>query len=530
MVQPLFYGWYIVMVCFLIALFGWGLGFYGTGIYLVALRAQHGWPTSFIASAFTVYYLLSSILIVFIGDALERFGPRRVVLLGSTAMGLGVVGLATITAPWQIYAPLLAMAVGWAAMSSAALTTIIAPWFDRQRGLAVSLALNGASCGGMVMVPLLLFLITQHGFLRGVSLATGIMLLVLVPSIMLVLRRHPHALGLWPDGARPEGARHPQAALNPISQAFPWQRTTALRYGNFWTIAMPFTLALVAQVGFLTHQLAYLTPLMGVTTAGFTVSMTAVAAVLGRSVTGVCIDRLPRRLIASVTFLLQACALTILLAFPTPVMAAIACVLFGFGVGNVVSLPGILVQHEFPPQAFGRIVSVLAASSLFVSAFGPGSLGVLRDVTGNYHASLLLCILLQGLAAGMVLLQPRPALAPAVLQQGSVGLISRFASFAGSLLAPPHRGKPHMRRQHMLQLRPNCECCNTDLPPDSPQALICSFECTFCAACATQVLHGRCPNCGGELVRRPMRPADKLLQYPAATERIFKAQGCVEIA
>jgi MFS family permease len=303
-----------------------------------------------------------------------------------------------------------------------------------------------------------------------------------------------------------------------------------LRYGNFWTIALPFTLALVAQVGFLTHQFAYLTPLMGVTTAGFTVSMTAVAAVLGRSVTGICIDRLPRRLIAAVTFLLQACALSTLLAFPTPVMAAIACVLFGLGVGNVVSLPGILVQHEFPPQAFGRIVSVLAAASLFVSAFGPGSLGVLRDVTGSYDASLLLCILLQGLAAGMVLLQPRPALAPAVLQQGSAALISRLASFAGSLLAPPRRGKPCMRRQHMLQLRPSCECCNTDLPPDSPQALICSFECTFCVACATQVLHGRCPNCGGELVRRPIRPADKLLQHPAATERIFKAQGCVEIA
>lgn len=416
MIRPLFYGWYIVIVCFLIALFGWGLGFYGTGIYLVALRAQHGWPTSFIASAFTVYYLLSSILIVFIGDALERFGPRRVVLLGSIAMGFGVVGLTTLTAPWQIYAPLCAMAVGWASMSSAALNTIIAPWFDRQRGLAVSLALNGASCGGMIMVPLLLFLITQHGFLRGVSLATGMMLLVLTPSIMLVLRRHPHELGLWPDGAQSRGLRYPQAVSYPMSQACLWHRTTALRYGNFWTIAVPFALALAAQVGFLTHQLAYLTPFMGATTAGFTVSMTAVAAVLGRSVTGACIDRLPRRLIASVTFLLQACALSILVAFPTPVMAAIACVLFGLGVGNVVSLPGLLVQYEFPPQAFGRIVSVLSAASLFVSAFGPGSMGVLRDMTGSYRTALLLCILLQGLAAGMVLLQLRPALAPGVLR------------------------------------------------------------------------------------------------------------------
>jgi hypothetical protein len=80
----------------------------------------------------------------------------------------------------------------------------------------------------------------------------------------------------------------------------------------------------------------------------------------------------------------------------------------------------------------------------------------------------------------------------------------------------------------MLALRPNCECCDRDLPPDSPDALICSFECTFCAACAASRLPGgRCPNCGGELVRRPMRPAAKLVNNPASTERVLKPhKGC----
>lgn len=78
----------------------------------------------------------------------------------------------------------------------------------------------------------------------------------------------------------------------------------------------------------------------------------------------------------------------------------------------------------------------------------------------------------------------------------------------------------------MLQLRPNCECCNVDLPPGSASALICSFECTFCSDCAEQRLKGKCPNCGGELVRRPRRPDDKLVKYPASTERVFKPAGC----
>jgi hypothetical protein len=78
----------------------------------------------------------------------------------------------------------------------------------------------------------------------------------------------------------------------------------------------------------------------------------------------------------------------------------------------------------------------------------------------------------------------------------------------------------------MLQLRPNCECCNADLPADSALALICSFECTFCHRCALEKLKGRCPNCGGELVARPRRPAEKLARFPASTERVFKPEGC----
>ncbi len=78
----------------------------------------------------------------------------------------------------------------------------------------------------------------------------------------------------------------------------------------------------------------------------------------------------------------------------------------------------------------------------------------------------------------------------------------------------------------MLELRPSCECCDKDLPPDSADARICSFECTFCVACADDALGGTCPNCGGELVARPRRPASKLASHPPSTKRIYKPAGC----
>ncbi len=77
----------------------------------------------------------------------------------------------------------------------------------------------------------------------------------------------------------------------------------------------------------------------------------------------------------------------------------------------------------------------------------------------------------------------------------------------------------------MLQLRPNCECCDRDLAPESREAMMCSFECTFCTQCAETVLHGVCPNCGGELVRRPIRSATALAKYPASTERVVGNAG-----
>lgn len=82
----------------------------------------------------------------------------------------------------------------------------------------------------------------------------------------------------------------------------------------------------------------------------------------------------------------------------------------------------------------------------------------------------------------------------------------------------------------MLELRPNCECCDTDLPADSDRARICSYECTFCDRCTDDILKGRCPNCGGELVRRPSRPAAHLARNPGSTKRIVKAGGCVPAA
>ena len=185
----LYHGWLVVAAAFLLAMYGFGLGFYGPGIYLVALKSLHGWSTAELSSAITAYYVLGATLLFFcVGPLFDRHGARTVVTMGIVALACGVVSLAWVTQPWQVYAAFTVMSVGWATMSGAAINIIIAPWFDRRRGLAISWSLNGASAGGVVIAPLLTFLITRFGLAIALDAVAASMLLILIPVAALVLR------------------------------------------------------------------------------------------------------------------------------------------------------------------------------------------------------------------------------------------------------------------------------------------------------------------------------------------------------
>jgi MFS family permease len=397
-----YHGWRVVAAAFLIALFGWGLGFYGPGIYLVALEERHGWPGGEISLAITAYYLAGATLILFAGGIFERFGARRVVATGAVAMAGGVALLTLIRHPWQVYAAFAVMSVGWAAMSGAAINIIVAPWFDRRRGFAVSLALNGASAGGVVIAPLIVLLMSRLGFSAALWCAAALMLVVLLPTIALVLRARRAGEH---DRAEDEPASCPSNDAVPVDRS-PWRPATAFCDGRFLTIAMPFALGLTAQVGFLTHQVAYLSPLIGTLAAGWAVSLTTFAAIVGRVAMGTFVDRVDRRAAACANFFVQVIALGILVAARSVPMLYLGCALFGLGVGNMISLPGLIVQQEFARPDFARVVSLVVAVNQFTFAFGPALLGVLRQSGGSYTTPLAVCLAMQALAA-IIVMVPR---------------------------------------------------------------------------------------------------------------------------
>src|SRR5438128_932103 len=174
-----YHGWWVVFCAFVIALYGWGLGFYGFSLYLVALRKLHGWSPATISGAITFYYVAGAFLIMQVGDTIQKRGARVVVLGGTALMGLGVLSLTWLQAPWQLYLTVLVMVPGWVAMGGGSINTIIAQWFDRRRGLAASLALSGATCGGLLFAPAFAWAIDSWGFATACHVAAAVVLLTL---------------------------------------------------------------------------------------------------------------------------------------------------------------------------------------------------------------------------------------------------------------------------------------------------------------------------------------------------------------
>jgi MFS family permease len=388
-------GWRIVAVCFLVATFGWGLGFYGQSVYLAELHRLHGWPASLISSGTTFFYLFGAGIVAFVSEAVRAFGPRNCLLGGVFAMAAAGALIGQVTAPWQLYAVNALLAFGWAGTSLGIITNTLGLWFDKKRGMAISLALNGASFGGIIGVPLLVAAIGRFGFSGAMISAAIAMLVLMIPVILIFVGRPPDRGGIAAELAAAEA---PSASR---------VRAQALRDVAFLTVSIAFALVLFAQVGFIVHLIAFLDPVIGREHAATAVALLTAMAVVGRVLFSTVIDRLNQRLASAISFASQAVALAIIINSRNEMLLMAACALFGFSVGNLITLPSLIVQREFNPRSFGVLISLITAINQVTYAFGPGVIGLLRDASGSYALPFYGCIGLELVAAIMIMVRGR---------------------------------------------------------------------------------------------------------------------------
>jgi len=372
-----------------VAVFGWGVGFYGPSVFLRTLHESRGWEISTISAAITTHFLLSALLIVYLPEAHRRFGVARVTQAGAAFAALGVIAWANAQQSWQLFPAALLSGIGWAATSGAAINAIVAPWFDKDRPRALSLAFNGASIGGLVFAPLWVALIGRFGF----SLSAAVVGIAM-------------ACVLWPVSERYLRSR-PNVVAAPRSTILAASRTDLLHDRRFMTISAAFALGLFAQIGLFAHLVTRLAPEFGSSGAAWAISLTAICAIAGRTLLGWLLGDRNRRVAAAINLVVHACGTGLLIVGSGAPVLLCGCILFGLGVGNLVSLPPLIIQREFAARDVGRAVALTVAINQAVFAFAPAVLGALRDIEGNYKLAFGVVAAIQ-LTAVLIVVTYRP--------------------------------------------------------------------------------------------------------------------------
>jgi MFS family permease len=379
---PAFYGWRVAGAAFVLAVFGWGLGFYGPPIYLHAVREARGFSLPVVSAAVTVHFLFGALVVANLPKPYHRFGVAAVTKAGALCLGAGVSGWAFAAQPWQLFLATLLSGAGWAAMSAAAINAIVSPWFIRRRPAALATAYNGASIGGVIFSPLFVAAIATFGFPLA-AILTGLVMVACVWILAGVyFSRTPEQMAQSPDGDEPGTAANSitSAHARPLPGALLW------RNPKFITLAAAMALGLFAQVGLFAHLFSLLVPAIGAQWAGIAMGSAAAAAIAGRTLVGWLMPAgADRRIVASLSYAVQIMgSIIFVIAAGTNIpLLILGVILFGAGIGNATSLPPLIAQTEFVKDDVSRVVPLIVAIAQASFAFAPVTFGLIIEFTSR---------------------------------------------------------------------------------------------------------------------------------------------------
>lgn len=383
---PPFLGWRVVAGAFVLATFGWGLGFYGPPIYLATVVATRGWPVALVSGAVTLHFLVGALVVANLPRLHRRFGLSAVTRAGVATLALGLGGWALAAHPWQLLGAACLSGAGWVTMGAAAINAVVSPWFVRGRPRALSTAYNGASVGGVIFSPLWVLLIDRLGF-PVAALVVGAVLVAAVWALTAAgLGRTPVELGQAADGSTAGTAGGVAAAPRPILAPAAPLPPSPWRERRFLTLAGGMALGLFAQVGLLAHLFSLIAPVLGEGRAGVIMGLATASAIAGRTAFGWLMPPgADRRSAAALSYGAQiAGALLVAVAgADAPALVVGGVLLFGFGIGNATSLPPLIAQAEFAAGDVARVVALIVATGQATYALAPAAFGLLRTAAAG---------------------------------------------------------------------------------------------------------------------------------------------------
>ncbi len=404
-----FYGWNIAIACALLMMVGVGVGYYGLPIFLKPLRDAHGWTTAEVSWAPAIYFCVSGLTAAIVGPYVDKYGPLRFMLIGSVINGVSAALIGIVNELWQLYLVYFVFAVAFGMSSNIAVNAILTRWFIRRRALAMSISFTGVSLGGVVLAPIASRLIDAGGLELATPVLGALVIITAVPVILGVIVFDPRDVGMLPDGDPPGRAQPADEHAAIAAQMRPWTRAEAIRTVGFWGILIAFLLVLIAQTGYVVHQVTFLEDRLGSrSAAAFTISVTAFGSIVARLAVGIFADNVDRRLLTVILFVVQATAIMVIIHTDSIPLTWALTLVFGLTIGNVYMMQSLLVGEIFGMVSFGSIFGLISLAGQVGSGLGPIGVGIIHDATGGYTVPFTITALLTYLAAFAVLFA-RPA-------------------------------------------------------------------------------------------------------------------------
>jgi MFS family permease len=393
---PFFYGWLLVAVSFVSMAVAVNART-AFSLLFPPILDEFGWDRGVTAGAFSFGFLISAIVTPFVGWLTDHRGPRLIIETGIAMMGTGLLLAALIEKPWQLYLTLGALVGGGVnVLAYTAQSMYLIRWFERRRGLAVSVAFSGVGLGSITILPWVQTLITGSGW-RVACWSLGLLVVVVLAPINVLFRREPAELGLVPDGSYngilSEGTRDSRGMEH---GSVDWTLGRALRAASFWWLAASYFCGLFSWYVVQVHQTKYLMEVgFSPGTAAWALGFVSLAAVPGQIALGHLSDRIGREwvwTIGNAGFVVTCLLLLALAATPSPLLLWLMVLAQGTIGYGLTSVMGAMPAERFGGQHFGSIFGTAITAAIAGGAAGPWVAGVLHDLTGRYASAFWVCI------------------------------------------------------------------------------------------------------------------------------------------
>jgi OFA family oxalate/formate antiporter-like MFS transporter len=379
----IFYGWWIVIASFIIALYTGGIIFYGFTAFIDPLIREFGWSYTEISFAMSLRGIEMSFLSPLIGFLVDRYGSRRLVFWGVITMSLGFFTFSATQSLWMFYASFVLIAFGGGGCASVVFMRVVTNWFRRRAGLALGVISSGFGASGLI-VPLIVYLIDTSGW-RIALILLGVGTLIVGIPLAFVIRDTPEICGLHPDGQDTNTMIVGASKKINIEEEFMSFRD-ALKHRAFLFLAISEFLRMLAIGALVTHIMPYLNILhISRTTAGLMTGSLAFLSIFGRLGFGWMADLFDKRIIMVASFSLLSLGFFLFCYVDIPWVMIVFLIIFPIGFGGTIVLRGAFLLEYFGQRTFGRLLGITMGVAAAGSIIGPTMAGYIFDTMGNYY-------------------------------------------------------------------------------------------------------------------------------------------------